>query len=408
MLKAMIITVGGTPQPVIKSIEEHKPEFISFLASQDSFDQISSIKKTIFDKGFNFKSEITLLDDINDLLHCYYKAEEAVERVRTKGYEKESVIVDYTGGTKNMSVALSLAVITHCYSFSYVGGKERSKNGLGIVINGQEKIFTSINPWDFLAVEEKKKIAILFNRNQFNAAKDLTDEILQKTTQYKSVFKKIGFLIEGFYKWDLFRHQDAMDSFKRAKVEEIMDIDDKHFKIFAKDTAAKLDFLEKIVKIGKKPNILYILDLYANAERRFEEGKIDDAILRLYRLVEMIAQEQLLNEYNIDASDVKTDLIPESLREDFIKNYKSSRDGRIKIPQTAAFKLLEAFGGNVGKVYKSNEPRFLDIQSARNYSYLAHGFEYSKERTYSDLKDFILKLGIFKEDEAPVFPEMGI
>lgn len=30
MTKAMIISVGGTEQPIIKSIHHHKPEFVSF------------------------------------------------------------------------------------------------------------------------------------------------------------------------------------------------------------------------------------------------------------------------------------------------------------------------------------------------------------------------------------------
>jgi hypothetical protein len=57
-----------------------------------------------------------------------------------------------------MSVALALAAVAHGFCFSYVGGgKERTKNGVGIVINGQEQVYSCINPWDFLAVEEKKR-----------------------------------------------------------------------------------------------------------------------------------------------------------------------------------------------------------------------------------------------------------
>lgn len=327
----MIISVGGTPQPIIKSICEYKPEFISFFASQDTCELVASIKAEINKNGINTKSEITLADNINDLLHCHEKAEEAVERVTLKGYKKEDVIVDYTGGTKNMSVALALAAISHGFSFSYVGGKERTKEGVGIVVNGQEEIYPSVNPWDFLAIEERKKIAILFNTYQFKAAKNLTDALLEKTTKFKSLFKKIGFLIEGYYEWDLFRHQKALDVFKRAKIEEILETDDKFIKAFAKAAETNWLFLEEIVKNEKKPSGLLILDLYANAERRFNEGKVDDAVLRLYRLVEMIAQERLFRKYGIDVSDVKEEKIPEGLKGEFIKNYKSQFDGKIKI-----------------------------------------------------------------------------
>ncbi|OGL43868.1 MAG: CRISPR-associated protein [Candidatus Schekmanbacteria bacterium RBG_16_38_10] len=408
MPKAMIISVGGTPAPIVKSIREYKPEFISFLASQDTCDLVASIKKEVVSHGLNIKSETTLADDINDLVHCHEKAEEAVERVITKGYRKEDIIVDYTGGTKNMSVSLALASISYGFSFSYVGGKERTKNGVGIVVNGQEEIYPSVNPWDFLAIEERKKIAILFNTYQFKAAKNLTDTLLEKTTKFKSLFKKIGFLIEGYYEWDLFRHQKALDLFKRAKIEEILETEDKSIKAFAKAAETNRLSLKAIVKNEKKPSGLLILDLYANAERRFNEGKVDDAVLRLYRLVEMIAQERLFRKYGIDVSDVKEEKIPEGLKGEFIKNYKSQSDGKIKISQTATFKLLNALHDELGNTFKLNEKRFLDIQSSRNYSYLAHGFESSKEKTYLTLRDFILELNMFEVKDAPVFPKMEI
>lgn len=404
----MIISVGGTRAPIIKSICEYKPEFISFLASQDSCDLVASIKTEVVSHGLNIKSETTLADDINDLVHCHEKAEEAVGRVITKGYRKEDIIVDYTGGTKHMSVSLALASISYGFSFSYVGGKERTKNGVGIVVNGQEEIYPSVNPWDFLAIEERKKIAILFNTYQFKAAKNLTDTLLEKTTKFKSLFKKIGFLIEGYYEWDLFRHQKALDLFKRAKIEEILETDDKSIKAFAKAAETNRLFLEEIVKNEKKPSGLLILDLYANAERRFNEGKVDDAVLRLYRLVEMIAQERLFRKYGIDVSDVKEEKIPEGLKGEFIKNYKSQFDGKIKISQTAIFKLLNALHDELGNTFKLNGKRFLAIQSSRNYSYLAHGFESSKEKTYLTLRDFILELNMFEVKDAPVFPKIEI
>ncbi len=408
MPKAMIVSVGGTPQPIIKSILEYKPEFISFFASQDTCDKIAEIKTELTKIGQQPKSEITLAEDVNDLLHCHGKAEEAVERVTSKGYLKDNVIVDYTGGTKNMSVALALAAITHGFSFSYVGGKERTKEGVGIVVNGHEKIYQSVNPWDFLAVEEKKKIAILFNQYQFKAAKNLTDSILERSTKHKTVFKKLGVLIDGYHKWDLFSHQEAKECFKKAKLEESAEIEDMVIQSFAKASAKCMSFLEELVINDKKPRYSLILDMYANAERRFKEGKIDDAILRLYRLIEMMAQERLMTKYNINTSDVIKDSIPDILKADFIANYKNHRTGKIEIPQTASFKLLNELNDNLGKIFKTNESRFLKIQSSRNYSYLAHGLECANERTYLSFREFILALKVINTDDAPVFPEMAL
>ena len=187
-----------------------------------------------------------------------------------------------------------------------------------------------------------------------------------------------------------------------------MESDDKPIKVFAETAEKQLHFLEEIVKDSKKPSALLILDIFSNAERRFEEGKIDDAILRLYRLVELMAQDRLYNKHHIVVSDVKIEQIPECLKTEFLRSHRSQRDGKIKIPQTAAFRLLDAMNDDLGKVYTSNESDFLKIQSSRNYSYLAHGFDSSKETTYMKLKEFILKLNVFNADSAPKFPKIEL
>ncbi len=408
MIRAMVISVGGTPAPVIKSITEYRPEFVSFFASQDTCDYVQEIKKGVHEAKVSIKNEITLADDVNDLYHCFGKAEEAVKRVLSRGYRSDEVVVDYTGGTKNMSVALSLSAITHGFSFSYVGGTERTKDGVGIVIDGKEKVCKSVNPWDFLAIDERKKISFLFNTNQFKAAKELADEVLRKSTKYKTVFKKLGFLIDGYYSWDLFRHGDAKGKFERARIDDLLEVDDEPIKSFAKATLQLKPSYESLAQMQKQPDRLFILDIFSNAERRFEEGKIDDAVVRLYRLVEMLAQERLLNKHEIDTSNVSEEKIPQQVREAFISKYKDKKDEKIKAPQNAAFVLLEALGDDLGKEFNKRELQFRQIQSQRNNSYLVHGFACANENTYLKFKEFILDLNIFKQEEVITFPRLNI
>ncbi len=407
---AMIITVGGTPQPIIKSIIEYKPVFVSFLPSQQSFEQVTDIKRQVKEvTGIEFQSEITIVDNVNDLYHCFKKAEEAVERVLKKGYSGKRVIVDYTGGTKNMSVALSLAAINNGFVFSYVGGKERTKNGVGVVVNGTEEVYTNINPWDFLGLEERKVMSILFNNYQFMAAKAVADSISQKSSKLKPIFQKISILIEGFYLWDMFRHKEAKDKFKSINLDDLVAIDDDNIRDFAQKAIKIIKKLDDILKKsygGNKLCIELINDLFSNAERRFHEGKIDDAILRLYRIVEMTAQLRLIENFNIDTSDVKPDQIPEELRDEYLKSYKSESDGKIKIPLEASYRLLELLGDPYGKLFIQNKQRFQDIQTARNYSYLAHGFRSSSEKAYINLRNFLIELGMLNEENIISFPKL--
>jgi CRISPR-associated protein (TIGR02710 family) len=158
----------------------------------------------------------------------------------------------------------------------------------------------------------------------------------------------------------------------------------------------------------KQPDRLFILDIFSNAERRFEEGKIDDAVVRLYRLVEMLAQERLLNKHEIDTSNVSEEKIPQQVREAFISKYKDKKDEKIKAPQNAAFVLLEALGDDLGKEFNKRELQFRQIQSQRNNSYLVHGFACANENTYLKFKEFILDLNIFKQEEVITFPRLNI
>ncbi|MBF0345223.1 MAG: TIGR02710 family CRISPR-associated protein, partial [Nitrospirae bacterium] len=340
-----------------------------------------------------------------DLRHCFVLAKQSVKRVMDKNYGKEDVIVDYTGGTKNMSVALALASITDGFCYSYVGGTQRTKDGVGIVQDGHETIYDSVNPWDLLAVEEKKKISVLFNQYQFKAAKDLLDGLVQKGVEGSPIFRSLASLVDGYYKWDLFRHKQAQDSFYKGKIDDILALSkDARIKAFAEATKKNLDFIKELTEANGQIFLKHILDMYANALRRSEEGKTDDAVLRLYRLVEMIAQERLLNKYNINTSNVKEDQLPDTVRDCFVRNHK--KDDKIKLSQDASLQLLLALEDDFGKSYEKQEQRFKELQNKRNLSYLAHGFEFSEESTYDKLKKFILDLKSFNESDAPVFPRL--
>lgn len=408
MTKAMIVTVGGTTAPIIKSIQETEPAFISFLASQQTADKITEIKSSV---GRHFESVVTLVNDADDLLHCYHRAMEAASLVLQKGFTAQDVLVDYTGGTKNMSAAVTLATVTHGFMFSYVGGSERTKDGIGIVVNGKETVRREVNPWDFFAVEHRGKIAVLFNHNQFDAAKVLIAEARGKVSpRLVPLFELLGKHVEGFRLWDRFKHAEALAAFGENLPQPMLQLsaalEDRKFAALAERSREPIGFLKKLSKVSdgwKKPCLEMIHDLVANAERRFEEGKVDDAIMRLYRAVEMAAQERLENKYglisdNLDVSHIRSGSLRRRLEE------SRGADGKVKAGQTMAFAVLADLGDDLGKRFEKNISRFKDIQTARNYSYLAHGLKSSQPKTYTSLKEFVLDL--LGGPELPQFPKM--
>jgi len=408
--KAILVSVGGTPKPIAETIQHHKPSFVTFFVSQQTIVSACDIIRELKSNNVEFEYKFTISEDPDDLLHCYRKAEEAVDNILSKGFKNENVIVDYTGGTKNMSVALALASIKYGFSYSYVGGKERTKDGVGIVVDGTEEVKYSINPWDYLSLKEKDTFITLFNAYQYKSAKEIADAVTKKTSKYRALYRKLSLISEGFYRWDLFCHADAQRIFERAKIEEFSEYDDLWVRDFKNKLEYAVEKLKELVNYAGKPSLPMIYDLFSNAERRFEEGKIDDAILRLYRIVEMIAQYKLSEEYRIDTSDVKLEQIPESIKEEFVRKYEDNTEGKskakIKIPQHASFILLKELGDEVGKIYVQKEKEFKSIQTSRNSSYLAHGFQSSSEKTYEKLRDFVLSLGIIEKDKLWQFPKI--
>ncbi len=161
MMKAMIISVGATPELVVASALEHKPEYICFFASQQSRSLIGEIRHLIKEKGHETADAEVICDDVNSLVHCYEKALECTDQLIEQDIDPKEVVVDYTGGTKTMTAALTLATFGHGCSFSYVGGKKRTKDGM--VVTGSESVITGISPWEIVAVEKKKRKSLFIS-----------------------------------------------------------------------------------------------------------------------------------------------------------------------------------------------------------------------------------------------------
>lgn len=117
-------------------------------------------------------------------------------------------------------------------------------------------------------------------------------------------------------------------------------------------------------KIEDKYSGFLLADLLVNAERRATEGKYDDAVARLYRAVELIAQ-LLLSKRGIDTSNVEVERLPQNLKE----RYESMRNpkGVIEIAQAKAYELLEDLGMDIGRKFRENKALRNQGRSRRGY-----------------------------------------
>ena len=130
-------------------------------------------------------------------------------------------------------------------------------------------------------------------------------------------------------------------------------------------------------------------DLINNAKRRIEEGKYDDAVARLYRVIEFIAQSKLFIKHDINTSDVDILLLPNELRE---KYKKMEENGKIRLGLKKSYELLRDMNEEIGKRFFENE-EIQKILSMRNNSILAHGFgpvtKEQAEKFFEVTKEFL-------------------
>lgn len=409
----MIVSLGGTPEPVVLSLNKSQPEFACFLISRDTKKILEEeiLPKLVF-KLRHYDWIITPNAEL--LSECYSELVRKLPEIIGKWeVDPAEICVDYTGGTKTMSVALVLATIEKSCCYSYVGGNERSKGGVGVVINGQERMWFLNNPWDDIALSERREVSILFNKARYASAADLIGKCIDKVSREQTpYFKALREMVRGYDLWDRFQHGEAKEKLYKSR-DILMTFScassKKEDRALAAQVQTNIQFLEKLLS-GKKPSILYFQDLLANAKRRAElERKYDDAVARLYRAMEALAQIELKEEYGIEPSNVREMEIPETLREEYVKKYKDETNSRIKIPFYASFQLLKEKGSDIAKnFFRLYDTKIRLVLDVRNKSILAHGFNCVSEETCRKLYDSIMSFSRTEEDDLPKFPVLSL
>ena len=126
-----------------------------------------------------------------------------------------------------------------------------------------------------------------------------------------------------------------------------------------------------------------------NARRREDENKFDDAVARLYRSLELIAQIRLSKEYGIDSSNVDIDVLRQNnVDEDYLSEINISDE--IKFGLTADYELLAKLNDDLGDFYLKNKKQIRNILKFRNNSILAHGFDSCSKKEYDEFSGIVL------------------
>ena len=313
MKKALVITVGTTPEPIIESIKKNDVDIVYLVYGRplspdqdpNPFDITNKAKSMAKEIGrYATTKEISNPEDIDS---CILVFRELVKEVS----ESDEVIVHFTGGTKPMAAAAFYVFLTEMIPsrliFEYVGGKVRDEYGRVIEMEMKKSYKTA-------SEELSRKVISYMEECQFYLAKKVSESLPDRV---------YGFLkkaTEAFWLWDSFEYEKAARILNEiGKTAEILEGRD--FGLIPENVVKLrnvgnviVDALKKMRKCQNKEIVdvegcyLLSLDAIANAERRLKTHNYIEAVLRAYRAVEVATQVKLLdnkiNPWNVEWSKI--------------------------------------------------------------------------------------------------------
>ena len=414
-MHVFVCSVGGSPEPVIKSINAHHPEKIIYVASSESRKLIrTGIEARLTWQGIVDTSIITL-SDFQNLLTCVRDIRQGINQAWQELDLPEDTVLtaDITGGTKIMSAALTLVMMEYPSRFAYVGGQTRTKNGMGVVEEGHETIIKLDNPWDVMVVRESQRLVRSFNAGLYLAALDCAKQLGDNLGDKGPFYHCLADVAQAYAQWDSFDHASAQKKMQQAlgrlKPYALQSPPLAQLEQRLKENKAVLDAVcadaahlrAATKKLPPDCGQWYLRDLVANARRCAAQGRYDDAVARLYSAIEKSAKIRLNAAYGIDNSHVELDRVPAAARQGLQERAGEGED--IRIGLTQSFSLLRELDDPLGEAYTACAVELGKNLQIRNMSLLAHGYNPVDTKAYEKLYTIALHFLGIEEDALPQF-----
>ncbi|MBD3182522.1 TIGR02710 family CRISPR-associated protein [Candidatus Poribacteria bacterium] len=399
----MIMTVGGSKEPIILSILCLKPQKAILLHTDGSADTALEIET---DPDINdIEVEITrlLITEYDASQNYRVIREQALPRI--SHVEKEITLIDPTGGRKVMVASLALAAFYHRFQMVYIHSIEES----GIVFPFTERLRIIENPFEFFGDTELGLVQEQFNCHLYEAAFNTCIQLSRKVRDAATLTKVncLQELVKVYMDWDSFMHS-AVPEDKRPKpplsekLEGIVaDFQRLALAQYLPDNInANLEYLRKLDKTWRdNKNIvdeLRLVDIFSSALRREKQKKYDDAVGRLYRCLEMSATLKLIEKGLKDTKEPDYKSFCSNINKD-IKNLgiEFEKKKRRKLPNERLglddqMGLLDIAGENIARIYEGIRRRRRGSESLmdiRNRSILAHGTNPIPDNLWPEFKN---------------------
>ena len=379
------VGTGGPKNPVSEAlaftIRQIEPTAIVHLCSQKTADEtLPKVKELLGDWP---APQQTFIDDdpenLEDLTLKYGKRmADARER-----YHAAEIHVDFTSGTKAMSAAVVAAGLAHNAAKLHYASGPRDESGRVI----RTEWLVSLPADQLIARRRLDEAGLLFNRGHFEAARRIAEEHQSSLTDpiLRARAHSLIFLAKGLDRWQRFDWSQARQILK--------DWDRKENRLSLEKAEWDTEHLERIVahlsatsakKNKSRATNERLADLLVNAERCIADARYDDAVARLYRLVEYITETRLTAHGIDDTSKADPKIICTIAPRWSRAKGNPSSGGALKLGVRDQILILDEAGDEIGRQlareYFGDDPDrkypkgpLGNALNARNESLLAHG-----------------------------------
>lgn len=309
--------------------------------------------------------------------------------LKEEGVEAGRISVDPTRGTKMMSAALTLAAVRRDVpNVRYIVGERDHR---GAVTPGSERI-VRFKTTRIMASHRLEDAQRLFRHGNFAAVLDLLPDPGQPLTAYywpvefHGTMSAIRALAEFYGAWDRLNHRtahavglpelDALNGewhafYPNEKVREWVELLARSFPD-GDDIATRRE--------RKAPHLCRLMvDIWANGLRRINQGQLEDAAVRAYRVLEMTGQ-MLLFRHGHDSACLNPE--DPAIRRYVEQQAKSgntpmskNKDGTLMAPRERVTGILKHLGDPMAKALIDLGDSSLMSSRVRNSSVLIHGFQ---------------------------------
>ncbi|MEA5565767.1 TIGR02710 family CRISPR-associated CARF protein [Anabaena sp. UHCC 0399] len=395
MQKILLVTVGGSYQPIITAIRELEPDRVVFICSDGSKGSKSQVigegtpceirrGTEVIERLPNIPTQLGLGDrfqpdrdlifiqEPDDLAECYLKVTSSIQKIQQDSPNAQ-LMADYTGGTKSMSVGLAMASVDYQITL-YVTTTVRTN--IIKVDRGELTGQASIAPVVAQRTIEQF-LPIFLQQYNYPAAIAQLRRLLSSMSLPPETRRKIQSLYaccSALDAWDRFEHRDALDLLEpQMRHPEL-----RKLAIFLKRVINSRGQIDKDFDCSSGTEghgYEIVQDLLNNAQRRAAQERYDDAVGRLYRALELLVQIRLKKTYGIKTGDVDIQQLPEALRSEY-EQQRSPVKGVIQLASRKSYELLGKLPNDpIGKLYQKNANKIINVLEVRNNSLFAHGFK---------------------------------